>query len=296
MSERSVLYDAPGPQARRRARGYSILVGVLIVAAVGFVAWQLAKNGQFGSDKWSALVDPSDDRFPLLWTQIGLGLSHTLFAAAFAMVISLVVGTLLGISRITSARSYRWAVVGVVEFLRGVPVVLTIFFAARVLPTYGITFPVVWYLVIGLSLYNSVIIAEVVRAGILSLPAGQSEAAYSVGLSRRQVFATVLLPQAFRAMLPALISQLVVILKDTSLGYIISAPDLTANVQAIELNLGNPIQMFFVAALIYIVINYCLSRLATFVEHRVSHGRKAAKDTADVEPAAVTGENTGAMV
>lgn len=279
----SVLYDAPGPKARRRAKLYSVLAGAVILAVIGFVVWQLAGNGQFDYGMWGPLVDPSNEKFPLVWTQIGLGLGHTLEAAAFAMVISLVLGTLLGVSRVTSAWWYRWLIVGVVEFLRGVPVVITIFFAARVLPELGVDFSTMWYLVIGLSLYNSVIIAEVVRAGILAVPKGQSEAGYSIGLGRGQLFGSVLLPQAFRAMLPALISQLVVILKDTSLGYIIAGHDLTSNTQAIELNLGNPIQSFFIAALIYIVINYILSKVAVYIERRISHGRKAAKGTADVD-------------
>jgi glutamate transport system permease protein len=241
------------------------------------------------------LINPSDDRTSQVWTLLLTGLGYTLLAAVLAMSFSLIIGTGLAVSRITSARWYRWVVVGLVELFRGVPVVLTIFFVAAVFPEYGLNPGTLWYLVIGLTIYNSVIIAEVVRAGILALPRGQSEAAYSVGLSGRQVFTSVLLPQAFRAMLPALISQLVVILKDTSLGFIISYEDLTADGQSVELNLNNPLQTFFVVALIYIVINYGLSRLATFVEHRVSHGRKAAKDTADVEDPAMIAEES-AMV
>lgn len=286
----SVLYDAPGPRARKRSRVYGFIAGVIILVVVALAVWKLAGNGQFSAEKWNALINPSDDRFTLVWTRIRIALGHTLLAAVLAMSFSLVIGTALALSRVTSARWYRWAIVGVVEFLRGVPVVITIFFAARVLPAYGVDISSLWYLVIGLTAYNCVIIAEVVRAGILSIPAGQSEAAYSVGLSRGQVLRSVLLPQAFRAMLPALISQLVVVLKDTSLGYIISYEELTAASQQIELNLGNPIQMFFVAAVIYIVINYILSKVATYVERRTTRGRKAAPGAPEVEPTTVGSE------
>lgn len=286
----SVLYDAPGPRTRKRARRYSLLVGIAILVLIGLAMWKLAGNGQFSAEKWSALIDPGDDRFSQVWTLIGEGLQSTLAAAALAVAFSLVIGTLLAVSRVTAARWYRWAVVGVVEFLRGVPVVVSIFFAARVLPSYGADLPTMWYLVIGLTAYNSVIIAEIVRAGVLALPKGQSEAAYSVGLTRRQVYASVLLPQAFRAMLPALISQLVVILKDTSLGAIISYEELSRTGEIIQENLDNPIQTFFIVAFIYIVINYALSKIAVYTESRIGRGRKAGPVAQVENPAMADGQ------
>lgn len=270
----SVLYEAPGPQAKRRALYASVGVGVVLLAVVGWVLLQLGTQGQLTAEKWGPLLDPTNATFGPLWGLLGQGLTNTLTAAALAMIFSLVLGTALAVTRVTSAPWYRWAVVGLIELLRGVPVVIAIFFAARVLPEFGVDLSTLWFLVIGLTVYNSVIIAEIVRAGILALPKGQSEAAYAVGLRRGQVLRAVLLPQAFRAMLPALISQLVVVLKDTSLGFIIGYQDVVRQGQFVIQNLSNPIQTYFVIAALFILINYLLSRLAVFTERRLRQGRR----------------------
>jgi glutamate transport system permease protein len=151
-------------------------------------------------------------------------------------------------------------------------VVITIFFVARGLPQFGLSFDnVLWYLVIGLTIYNMVVIAEILRSGMEGLPRGQREAAASIGLSPLQTTRLILLPQAFRIMLPALISQLVVVLKDTSLGGIIVGYDELLNVarQAIQL-LNNPIQLYFVIGVFFIAVNYGLSKLAIYVQRRLS--------------------------
>lgn len=269
----SVLYDIPGPQARRRTLIGSLVAGLVVLAVLVVVVLRLAEQEQFTAEKWGPLLDPTTDEFPLVWQRIGLGLQATLVAAALAVVFSLVVGTLLAVTRLVSAPWYRWLVVGVVELLRGLPVVVTIFFAARALPALGVDLPTLAYLVIGLTLYNSVIIAEIVRAGVASLPRGQAEAAAAVGMTRGQSLRLIQLPQAFRVMLPALISQLVVVLKDTALGFIILYPELLRTAQIIVQTTKNPLQMFFVIAVIFIVINYALSRLATYVEKRLSRSR-----------------------
>lgn len=278
-----VLYEEPGPRAKRRSLIFSVGVGVIIIAVLTWVLVTLGAQGQLTVEKWGPLIDPTNGTFAPLWSLLGQGLLNTLLAAALAMAFSLVLATTLALSRITAAAWYRWAVVGFIELLRGVPVVLAIFFASRVLPEFGVDLSMIWYLVIGLTAYNMVIIAEIIRAGILALPQGQAEAAYAVGMTRGQVLRTVLLPQAFRAMLPALISQLVVILKDTSLGFIIGFEDFLRHGQIIIQNLGNPIQTYIIVAAVFIVLNYALSRLAIWVEHRISHGRKTASDVEAVE-------------
>ncbi|MHA6781424.1 amino acid ABC transporter permease [Pseudonocardia saturnea] len=266
----SVLYDIPGPRSRRRILIGSLIAGAVVLALLVVVIVRLAEQEQFTAEKWGPLLDPTTEEFPLVWQRIGFGLQATLAAAALAVVFSLVVGTLLAVTRLVSAPWYRWLVVGVVELLRGLPVVVTIFFAARALPALGIDLPILAYLVIGLTLYNSVIIAEIVRAGVASLPRGQAEAAAAVGMTRGQSLRLIQLPQAFRVMLPALISQLVVVLKDTALGFIILYPELLRTAQIVVQTTKNPLQMFFVTAVIFIVINYALGRLATYVEKRLS--------------------------
>ncbi|WP_131787986.1 amino acid ABC transporter permease [Protofrankia symbiont of Coriaria ruscifolia] len=266
----SVLHDAPGPRGRRRIAVASAVVSLVLIGLVALAARRLAANGQFDSSKWSPLFNPGDEDFPDLWRLLGGGLLHTLTAAALAMSFSLLFGVLIATTRISAARWYRWAVVGVVELLRGVPVVIAIFFAAQVLPAYGFRLPLLWYIVIGLTAYNSVVISEIVRAGILAVPKGQTEAASALGLTRGQTLRIVLLPQAFRSMLPAVISQLVVILKDTSLGAFISYEELLRRGLIAIQTLRNPIQTYLVIAGIFILVNYLVTRLATYLEARLS--------------------------
>ncbi|WP_433279857.1 amino acid ABC transporter permease [Pseudonocardia xinjiangensis] len=277
----SVLYDAPGPVTRRRTLISSGVAGAIVLVVIALVVVRLAGQGQFSAERWGPLVNPFDPSFLAVWRLLGQALVATLIAAALTLVFSLVIGTLFAVSRITANRYYRWLVVGVIEFLRGVPVVIAIFFAARVLPEVGLDLPILWYLVIGLTAYNSVIIAEIIRAGVASLPRGQAEAGYSLGLTRGQVLSSILLPQAFRVMLPALISQLVVIVKDTSLGFIISYEEFVRTANIIIQTLHNPIQIYAVVALIFIVINYALGRLAEYVERRLSRARRTAVAPAD---------------
>ncbi|KLL12219.1 MULTISPECIES: amino acid ABC transporter permease [Protofrankia] len=271
---RSVLYDAPGPRGRRRIAVASVVAGVVLVGLAVLAVRRLAANGQFDGSRWSPLFNPGDEDFADLWRLLGGGLVHTLTAAALAMSLSLLLGVLIATTRISAARWYRWAVVGMVELLRGVPVVIAIFFAAQVLPVHGLKLPPLWYIVIGLTAYNSVVISEIVRAGILAVPKGQRDAAAALGLTRGQTLRIVLLPQAFRSMLPALISQLVVILKDTSLGAFISYEELLRRALIAIQTLHNPIQTYLVIGGIFILINYLVTRLATYLEARLS-GRRA---------------------
>jgi glutamate transport system permease protein len=279
----SILFDAPGPVARRRTLISSAVAGVIVAGVVALVVIRLAQNDQFEGRRWSPLFNPVDADFLAVWELLGEALVATLVAAGLTLVFSLAIGTGLAITRITANRWYRWLVVGLIELLRGTPVVIAIFFAARVLPEVGLSLPLLWYLVIGLTAYNCVIIAEIVRAGVQSLPRGQAEAGYSLGLTRGQVLGSVLLPQAFRVMLPALISQLVVIVKDTSLGFIITYQEFVRTANLIVQELRNPIQIYLLVAIIFIVLNYALGKLAEYVERRLSRARTTAAAPAEAE-------------
>ena len=274
----SVLFDAPGPRARRRVLLGSIVAGVVLVAVTVLVVLRLQTQGQLTEEKWGPLVNPAHPSFVALWTSLGMALLRNVQAAVLAMAFSLLLGTLLAVVRISLPRWGRWMVIGPMEFFRGLPVVIAIFFAARILPELGVSLPLLWYLVIGLTVYNSVIIAEIVRAGIASLPRGQAEAAAALGLTRGQSMRSILLPQAFRTMLPALISQLVVIFKDTSLGFVIQYPEAVRLAQiATQLpELRNPLQLYLVVGALFILINYLLSRFAVWVERRLSRARRVA--------------------
>ncbi|HET9117474.1 MAG TPA: amino acid ABC transporter permease, partial [Pseudonocardiaceae bacterium] len=267
----AVLYDPPGPRTRGRIIVGSIVVGLVLAMLVIAVLVRLAAQGQLTEEKWGPVVNPANPSFVALWTNLGLALLHNVEAAVLAMVLSLLLGTVLALSRISLPRWARWSVVVPVEFFRGLPVVIAIFFAARVLPELGVELPLLWYLVIGLTAYNSVIIAEIVRAGIASLPRGQAEAAAAVGLTPGQALRWVLLPQAVRVMLPALISQLVVIFKDTSLGLVIQYVEAVRFVGIAIQELHNPLQLYLTVGAIFILINYGLSRLAVWTERRLTH-------------------------
>lgn len=273
----NVLYDEPGPKARRRAAIGTVVAAVILLGLTGVAVWRLADRGQFEAELWSPLINPSDDNFVLVWRLLAKGLQATLTAAVLAISLSLVIGTLLGVARMMLGKGGRIPVIAVIELFRGLPVIISIFYVYILIRSTGIDISFLpgsdglWFLVIGLTLYNSVIIAEIVRAGVNSLPRGQSEAALAVGMTRWKSMKNVELPQAFRTMLPALISQLVVILKDTSLVAVLGLyTELLRRGNLISLNLDNPIQVLFVVGLIFILINYGLSKLAEFVERRLS--------------------------
>ncbi len=288
----SVLYDAQGPRARRRTAIGTAVGAVVVVAVVAVVANRLAGRGQFAWELWAPLVDPGDESFRSVWRILGEGLLNTLQAAALAMVFSVVLGTLIAVGRLSLGRTTRLPLIGVVELLRGAPVVILVYLCIRGLPDVGLDFRAwyggreLWGLVIGLTLYNMVVFAEVIRAGVLSLPRGQREAGLATGLTSWQTMRLILLPQSFRVMLPALISQLIVVLKDTSLVSIVGGyPDLLDQGENVQRNLDNPIQTFAVIAVMYIAINVALGKAAEAIQRRQSRrGRSAAgaaEQTAD---------------
>ncbi len=278
----SVLYDAPGPRARRRARILSVVSVFVFVALAVLVVLRLRDTGQLVAGRWAPLYWPGDDQFTAVWTQLLIGVRYTLTAAALAILFSLVLGTTLTTVRLLLGRYSRLPVVLVAEVLRGAPVVILIFFAARVLPGFGVNLSQLWYLVIGLTAYNFVVIGEILRAGVAALPGGQREAGLAIGLTPRQTVLLIQLPQAFRLMLPALISQLVVILKDTSLAaLVLTGPlELLTVGKRVAAFLDNPLQTYLLVAILFIVINSLLGRLATFTERRLSRSRGSA-DTED---------------
>ncbi|RSS34626.1 amino acid ABC transporter permease [Streptomyces sp. WAC08241] len=281
----SVLYDTPGPRAKRRNVLYT--VGFLAVLAV--LAWwvlsALNDKGQLSADKWSPFV--TDSR---VWTTYLLpGLVETLKAAALSILIALPLGALLGIGRLSDHRWVRVPVGTVVEFFRAIPVLLLMMFASAVYAQFtpvSSDFRPLYAVVTGLVLYNASVIAEVVRAGVLSLPRGQGDAAVALGMRKGQTMLYVLLPQAVTVMLPALVSQLVVIVKDTALGgALLGFPELLSQNRQVTANYGaNTIATFTVIALIFIALNFALTSLAAWLEQRLRRGRK----TAGVTESAVT--------
>lgn len=257
-----VLADALGPRARRRVLTISVLIAV-VLAGVVFVAYRrLDESGQLNPVLWKPFTIFSVLRF------FFDGLLVTLRVAAVAMVLACAVGGLLALGRLARNAPVRWVAGAYVEVFRAVPLLLLILFSALALPKYGVDLPLFWYLVMGLVAYNSAVLGEIFRAGILSLDRGQTEAAYAIGLSYWQTMLLVIVPQAVRRMVPALVSQLVTLLKDTSLGYVISLEELLRRGRINGEFFQNPLQSFFFVAIVYVVVNFTLSRVAVRLEVR----------------------------
>ncbi|MFJ9032355.1 amino acid ABC transporter permease [Streptomyces sp. NPDC102274] len=276
MSATSVLYDTPGARAKRRNILYTIVFLVVFALAAWWVLVQMADKNQLASEKWSPFVTDSE-----VWTTYLLpGLGETLKAAALAIVIALPFGALLGIGRLSDHSWVRVPVGAVVEFFRSIPVLLMMVFASQAYAQFtnvSSDMRPLYAVVTGLVLYNASVIAEIVRAGILTLPNGQTDAAKAIGMRKGQTMAYVLLPQAVTAMLPALVSQLVVIVKDTALGgAILGLSELLSQNRTITANYGaNTIATLVVIALIYIVLNFILTTFASWLEQRLRRGKKS---------------------
>lgn len=272
MSAQAVLFDVPGPRARRR-QTLAGLAGILVVlATLGLVVWQLRE--QLTWDKFQPFLDP------VTWTAYVIpGLVGTLVAAGISVLLATVLGFLLGLGRLSHLAVVRWVTSAVVEFFRSVPVLVMMVFAWAIYMFNGLfegdTLPLMG-VITGLTVYNACVIAELLRAGVHGLPKGQREAGLALGLTRGQTLTQILVPQAVTAMLPSLLSQLVVILKDTALGYMISYPELLNRLGTLSSNKGNLIAAYVIGALIFIVINYLLTTLAGTLQRRVRR-RSAAR-------------------
>jgi glutamate transport system permease protein len=272
----AVLFDVPGPRARRRHRIGTAVAGLALAALAGWVLWVLWDKEQITPEQWEPFIEPNIVELLLE------GLVDTLTAAAVAIALAVAFGALFASGRLSDRAGLRWPSIVVIEFFRAVPLLLLIFFLFL---GFGGPLGTFWALVLGLMLYNGSVLAEIFRAGILSVPRGQSEAGYAIGMRKSQVMAQILAPQAVRSMLPAIISQCVVALKDTALGFIIGAPGIVRDAERIYIapQYNNPLAVGIVLAAIFIIINYSLSRLATYLESRMRREGRAVVGTEAAE-------------
>lgn len=267
----TVLYDAPGPVARRNNTIYSIITTLVLLAIIAWVLWTLGQNGQLAAAKWTPFLDSQT------WTTYLLpGLWGTLKSAVASIILAIVAGVLLGLGRLSELAPLRWLCGIIVEFFRAIPVLLLMIFSYQLFAVYNLVPPrdlAFAAVVVSLTLYNGSVIAEVLRAGIKSLPKGQTEAARALGLSHTQTMWRVLLPQAVASMLPALISQMVIALKDSALGYQIGYVEIVrSGIQSSSAN-QNYLAALVVVAIIMIAINWGLTLLAERVERQLRAGR-----------------------
>ena len=303
-TQTSVLFDVPGPRAQQRNVVYTIIT--LLLALVGLAilylgfnrtltdresslfsseTWMINPAGQWAADKWEPFLRPET------WTgYVVPGLQNTLTAALTASVLAIVFGLVFGVGRLSEHWWIRVPAGAIVEFFRGIPLLMLIFFTMALpivawqlfdIPTGTFQVTALAAVVTGLTLYNGSVLAEVIRAGILAVPKGQGEAAKSIGMTNRQTMWTILIPQAVTSMMPAIVAQLVVLLKDSALGYIIAFPELLRSFTLLATRESNVIPAAIICAIIYIVINLALSRVAIWLERRNARsGKTSAKATA----------------
>ncbi|MGW0604485.1 amino acid ABC transporter permease [Streptomyces sp. NPDC002644] len=271
----SVLYEAQGPRAKARNVVYTVVFLVAVALLLWWVYGALKEKGQLEWALWSPFFTTE------AWTTYLLpGLKNTLLAAALALVIALPLGAVLGIARMSDHAWIRVPATVVVEFFRAIPVLILMVFCLQFYYLYtgvSVDSRPMYAVVTGLVLYNASVLAEIVRAGIQSLPKGQSEAAMAIGLRKNQMMRIVLLPQAVTAMLPAIVSQLVVIVKDTALGgAMMTFPELLSNATTMSSYYGaNIIPSLTVAAIIFILVNFALTSFAGWLEKRLRRGKKS---------------------
>lgn len=287
MSPQPALFDAPGPRARRR---HAVLTVVGIVAAFGILAVVLRKMAdaqQLHGYMWTPFITP------VVWTEYLLpGLWGTVQAAALSVVLAGVFGIVFGVGRLSRNLLINWISSIVVEFFRAVPVLIMMIFAFSLYAQSSV-FPnslnPLAAVVTGLMLYNGSVIAELVRSGVRNLPTGQTEAGLSIGLTQRQTLWAIQLPQALTAMLPALIGQLVVVLKDSALGYGITYLELLNWSKTLGSAYANTVPAYIVAALLFILINYSLSQVAGWAEGRLNRRSGRSPRTTDAVGAPALG-------
>jgi glutamate transport system permease protein len=275
--------DPLGPRGRRRALIASLVGALVLLGILGVAIGKFASAGQLDAARWEELL--SSDGARAFWR----GLRATLKAAAAAVALSVTVGTVMALSRLSHRRVVRGLATTYVQLFRALPSLLLILFGFFGLPAMGVDVSKYQALVIGLTLYNSAIFAEVIRAGILSLPRGQSEAAYAVGMTRGQVQRLVVLPQAVSRMLPSLVAQGVVVLKDTSYGFVIGYEELLRTGQFAGESTASLLQAYLIVAVVYIAVCFSLSQLARWLEGRQARRYgKPAVAVPGVEDLAVT--------
>jgi glutamate transport system permease protein len=258
----TTLFDEPGPKAKRRIRVATVLGTLAAVALVVLAVRQFGANGQLDADRWQPYAT-----WPM-WRYLLTGLWSTLLAAVVSAALSMAFGLVLALGRLSARRWVRGPAAAYVEVVRVVPALLLVYVVLFALPRYGLDLPLFWKLAVPLTISNAAAFAEIFRAGIKSVERGQTEAGLAVGLTTWQTMRLIVLPQAARRVLPSIVSQSVGLLKDTSLGFVVSYGELLYSGKVLAAYNGLLIQTYLVVALIYLVVNASLSKLARTLEAR----------------------------
>lgn len=262
LSMRDALYEAPGPKMRRRILAGTFAALVLIAIGLALVVRQFYVTGQLDPRYWKLFTRGTT------WLFLAQGFLGTLGVAATAGAISLALGLVLMLGRISKIGWLSLVSRLIIDFFRGVPSLLLIYFFFLVIPKYGIRMPSFWMITLPVALTASGVLAEVFRAGVNAVPAGQTEAALSLGMGDAKIMAKIVLPQALRIVIPSLVSQLVVVVKDTTVAYVVSYPDLMQNARVLISNYDALVSTYFVVAVIYIIVNFAINQLSIHLARR----------------------------
>ena len=263
VSIRDALYEKPGPRTRRRMIIGTAISLVLVAVGVALIVRQFYITGQLAPRYWTFLAQPTT------WRYLLQGFRGTVAVALTAGVLSLLLGLLLMLGRTSGIRPLSVVCRIVTDFFRGVPSLLLIYFFFLVVPQYGIKLSAFWMITLPVMLAASGVLAEVLRAGVNAVPKGQVEAAMSLGMRRGRIMMKIVLPQAIRFVIPSLISQLVVVVKDTTVAYVVSYPDLMQNARVLITNYDALVSMYFTIAVVYILLNYAINKLSAIIAERM---------------------------
>jgi glutamate transport system permease protein len=249
-----ILFGTPSPKARTATRAVSATAAAVLLLLAAGIVLRFHSAGQLDAQFWEFFA------WPTTWAFLGRGLLGTLASSAMAAVIALTLGLVLLVGRLSRLRLVRWPSIAVIEFLRGTPTLLLIYVCFLVLPSAGIKLSTYWMLTLPISLSTSAVVAEVYRAGVLAVPRGQTDAARSLGLTEAQAFFFIVFPQALRYIVPALVAQLVIVVKDTTFGYVVTYGELMQNGKVLIANYHSLVPVYLVVAALYCLVNYAISR------------------------------------
>ena len=262
ISIRDKLYEEPGPKTKSRIRLFTVLAVLLLLALMGVIIHQFIITGQFDSRYWYFFGRMTTWRF------LGQGLLTTVEAALTGALIAFVLGFLLMRGKMRKNRILRAISVFLIEFTRGVPTLLFIYFFFLVVPQTGWKLSAFWKITLPCAISACGVVAEALRSGVNAVPRGQTEAALSLGLTETRLFYKVVFPQAIRFVIPSLIAELVIVLKDTTFAYVVTCADLMQNAKVLISNYDAMLSVYLVVAVIYILINYLLNKLSDRIAFR----------------------------
>ena len=225
---------------------------------------------------WAVII--SNAKFLLLQGLVGIGMftGGTLRLAVPAILLGFCGGIILGLGRLARRPWIHYPTSVYIEIIRGIPLVMVIFWFWYLVPVFlGRPVPEYWVALTAFVVFESAYIGEIVRAGIQSVPRGQKDAATATGLGYFQTMVQVILPQAIRNMIPSLVTQFIVLFKDTSLASIIGMMDLTKAAQTVSQRELRPFEMYAFIAVVYWVFTYSMSCFSRWLEIRMSPERAA---------------------